>query len=368
MRHHRIKLMSVCTVVLLIFMLATASAAPKVKVWVVTALPADTDWYGTFGNDVNDSGTIGGGWVDADGGNHAAYWYRGDYYDLADEIGVPEDQEGGTSNVLSINNHGLMGGVATSDDGDQVAVLWDVKHGEVYDLDPGGDYIASLVNGVNARGDATGIAVRLYTDPDGVSTYIEQPYLWPKNDDGLELPVGTGVGGTGRGVNASGVVAGAYYPPHDYARAALWTKDGDDYEMTDLHALLDDDTLLGSEATDVDENGRVAGIAFGIGDAGLFFYSWTWKANDGFDVLDDDGEGMSFAWKVNGGYVAGSVGVLGYSPSSPAVWDRGELEILPNLDDLYYAEASSVNQSGLVVGYALTESFGGPYGWYAEKK
>jgi len=369
MKHQRIRRVSLCTVVLLIFMLATASAGPSEKVWVVTALPAASSWSGTFGNDVSNSGTIGGGWVDANGDNHAAYWRSGHAYDLETEIGLPADQEGGTSNVLTINNHGLMGGLATSEDGVEVAVLWDVKHGEVYDMHPGDGYVASNIRGVNARGDATGIAVRLVTYPDGTTDYVPQPYFWPKNDDGLELPVGSGVGGFGHGVNASGTVAGSYYPPWDYSRAAVWTKDADgDYEMTDFHALLDDDTLWGSEAFDVSENGRVVGIAFGVGDSGLFFITWSWTASDGIEILDDDDEGLSFVWKTNGKYIAGSVGVVGYSASSPAVWVNGVLEVLPSLNDLYYSEASSVSSNGLVVGYSLTESFGGPYGWYAEKK
>lgn len=369
----RTKYVSLITCVLLIFMLATASAAPREKVWVVTPLPTDSDWHGSFGNDVNDSGYIGGGWIDEDGGYHAAYWYRGDYYDLADEIGVPEDQEGGTSNVLSINNHGLMGGMAMSADGDQVAVLWDVKHDTFEDMHPE-DTLSSVIWGVNASGDASGKADELRTLPWGEERVLPQPYVWPKNDDGLALPIGDSLGGRTSGINASGTVAGAYFSPIGWVQAAIWTRDSNgDYEMTDLHEELDDDTISASEAFDVNENGMVIGIAVGWDADGVFFtYAWTWTEDDGIDILDDDDVGAAIAWKTAGRYIAGSTGLLGNTAdSTAAVWVRGELELLPENDDLTQSECASVNKSGLAVGYGFDKDDTGlvyPQGWYAEKE
>jgi len=156
--------------------------------------------------------------------------------------------------------------------------------------------------------------------------------------------------------------------------AVLWVKGHKgDYELIDLQEdlnELEDDQILMGVAYDVGEDGTVVGRALAydedINFLGVAPFSWT--AEDGAVLLDQDKTGSAVAWKKVSKYIAGGIGG-GWGMSDDAVvWTNGDLEILPDLDDFPYMKASSVTGSGLVVGYAYDENFARTQGWYAEKK
>ncbi len=343
---------------------STASGKDKCD-WKVTLLegPADEDWKGTLANDVSDSGLIGGSWFDEYLGWHAAYWWKGKCYDMATEVGIPADTT--QSNVMSINARGLMGGYAYSDDYSVYeAMLWNVCKETYVNLHPD-DWDASLVYGINARGDAVGYVVEDPSAENPALPYWVHAYVWPKNDrDGFTLP-GTYdfVYSEAFGINASGWIVGWGVTEEFRFQALLWKKDKcGDYELVNLHEdEIDGETWIDSGGLDISESGKVIGRVWsGIGVPAQPF---EWTSKNGFELLDDgdDGEGAGVAWKAVGKYIAGGVGEgrvwLGQAIADKAVvWGKKGLETVADSKDGYESfEASSVSRRGVVVGFAIMD-------------
>jgi len=363
---HRKHLATLCAVLVLAVVLAGPEAGAKDKEWQVSQLPYLTGWYGAVGNDVSDSGYIGGAWIDEDGQYHAACWYEGKAHDLTDEIGVPGDFP--YSYVYSVNSNAVMCGAAADELGYQLAARWDVEDGTVENLHPGDDYILSAAQALNAEGDAAGFASAM----DG-AVYRNYAWLWPKGDrEGERLPSGDFRHALAYGLNANGTVVGLGVGWDGSWNAVMWVKGKQgEYEIVgvqeDLNDCQDEEVIMG-RASDVGEDGTVVGFVW-LEDFSSRPFAYTVKG--GVELLDEDGTGEGIAWKTVANYIAGGIGGSYGMSDDAAVWVKGELEILPDLDDGALMEASSINKSGLAVGYAFDEddtSFTYPQGWYAEKK
>lgn len=371
-----------CVFILVSLFLAGPGLA-KDKQWVITVLegPSGTKWIGSFGNDVSDSGYVVGGWFDADEKMHAAYWYKGDFVDLATDIGLPKGTD--QSLVTSVNSNGLMGGAAVvKDSTDQRACLWDAGKETVTCLHPSDSYSSSTVYTVNASGDAVGWV----TTKDG----LNMAWVWPKGDStGEALPGGTDYDGTQAfGLNSNGTIVGvgqtdteSLIPGWEVfpCNPVMWVKKGKTYELVDLR----DDFAEGYpliRAYDVSEDGEVIGRMW---DDSLYTAAWSWTEKGGAVHLDDNKTGDASAWRASGKHIAGGIGYgpLGSMDGSwitddAALWTNGDLEVIAtevtwDKVDYPYVEAASANKSGLVTGFCFTLELGAPYlpvGWIAEKK
>ena len=370
--------------------LVGSSAAGQKCTWKVKLLdgPAKEDWYGTLANDISDTGLIGGSWFDENLGWHAAYWWKGKCYDLETECGIPSGTD--QSNVMSINAKGLLAGYAYDGTNPyfQQAVLWNAKKETYTNLHPE-DWDASLVYGINARGDCCGFVVEDPSTENGVLPYWVHAYVWPKNDrDGFTLP-GTYdfLYSEAFGINSRGDVVGWGVVLGDAGfefQALLWKKNWwGKYKLYNLHLKeIDGDTWIDSSALDITECGKVLGRVWDGKGVPAQPYEWTCKG--GFELLDDGekGEGAGVAWKGVGKYIAGGVGEgrtwLGQAISdSAAVWVKGKLcVVVDEKGDYKSFEASSVNRWGAAAGFAIMDDDEDdttmddmfPRGWVATKK
>jgi len=348
-------------VLAVMFGLVGSVEAGRQCTWVVSILEGPSeDSAGTLANDISDTGYIGGAWFDEFAGWHAAYWYRGDAYDLEDEIGIPE----GTvySNVLSINNGGLMVGDAWSADYSKyVGALWDLRRETCTELTTDSDdLLAVYVYGVNAPGDVVGAVIEAVTVSPGFQFHA---YIWPRNDrDGYKLPTTDDFLHTVcYGINARGAIAGLGVTWDGEVHALLWKKDAyGDYELIDLQEEeFDDSDLIMSQAYDVGEHGAVVGN--GLWDADEPPVPFVWSRRGGVETLDTGDSDTGIAWKAVGNYIAGGIGtggsLFGQNISDDGVvWRNGTLHVVATSHEGYdYFESSSVNRRGVVVGIALKE-------------
>jgi hypothetical protein len=319
---------------------------------------------------------------DADDVMRAAYWYKGEFHDLTKEIGLPSGA--GDSYVNSVNSNGLMGGGAILQDGSYRAMLWDVKR-ETWDcIHPSGSkYAQSRVFTVNASGDAVGWVML----DDGTNV----AWVWPKGDTtGEALPGLSDYDGTrANAINSSGMIVGQgqdgtwmAYGSWELPRwvPLVWVKKGKSYELVDIREDFDDDDYPMIRAYDVSEDGEVIGRMW---DELLYTAAWSWTANDGVAVLDDDDTGDASAWRVAGKTIAGAIGFgpLGTGEQDwicddAAIWVNGTLEIVAKEVEYdgktyQYVDGASANKSGLVTGFCFRLPSDPPYlplGWVAEKK
>jgi hypothetical protein len=345
------------------------------KVWVVELLDLKKDWTGSWANDINDTGMVGGGFREKDvAGGFPAYWKKGDPYSLNDKIGTPDDFDGANGNVMSMNNKGQIAGSLWIG-WNQIAVRWDTGKGTVANLHPADDYLASGAWGINARGDVCGFLI------DGTleEGFVRVPYVWShcgKKDRALDT--GDLDEGWTTAINARGAVSG-YAFPSTFAEIhpVFWDNKG---KMTDLFDDVDDaiedyDIAQGF-AMDVHENGMVVGdaIAF-LDDGSILRWAWTWTESGGVKLLDKDDADQATPWKCVGIRVSGTLGAFSDVDMDPAVWTLGKLERIPEPKDYERGEASSVDRWGMVAGYSFPADdpgipFGNPenlIGWVAYK-
>ncbi|MHC4943384.1 MAG: hypothetical protein ACYTG7_10240 [Planctomycetota bacterium] len=369
---------------LLVALCAISFARADEEVWVVEPLPADPAWFGTYGNDINDWGLIGGLWKDGDAQPHPAYWICDEYFDVIETLGAPPGYEDAYGAVITTNNFGLMCGGVWHGPYDQIAMLWNLIEGtyEILHID---GMIASHALGLNFFGDACGFVVEPFTGFPGVKI---QGYFWSRygNNDQVLSP-GDYVWSYGVGVNAFGTVCGYVYSEFPFFnpnsdRAVIWKqKSWFDKEkvMLDIHPYLEalDPNVVASRCYDIHDDGVVVGRVTIYNQVDDVYESkpFMWTEWCGASILDCGGYTNGIAYRADFGKVTGRIGDRDLEgDQDAAVWKHGYLDVIPDLPGYPISVGSGINMLGMVVGAASAPDDPGrpddpawPRGWIAKK-
>jgi uncharacterized membrane protein len=241
---------------------------------------------------------------------------------------LPGDTKG---SAVAINDAGVVVGRSIGADGQTRQVRWDAKGGISELALPAGANYATLF-GVDADGVAYGNT--------STAEHWSQATRW--NADGSATVLDLLPGGdysVATAVTESGLVVGYGGDANRTRQAIRWGRDGT--------ATVLPGTGYATEATAVDENGRIAGLAY-TSDYLIHFVRW----DDG--VLTDLGAAPSSTWAnakaVNGRYVVGDI-QRGDRTGYGVRWDGAALAELPTPPD-QFSTLAAVDADGTAFGQA----------------
>lgn len=364
-----------CTLAALPGVAATpAAAGPAARITVVD--------LGTLGGrestarDVNERGQVVGDSLTADGERHAFLWEDGVMHDLG-TLGGDE------SIAWAVNDAGQVVGRSLDANGLVRPFLW--EDGQMHEIDarPGERAEALLVN---ERGQvvvgfgAPDSVYQLWEDGTLTDIHDGEAYIRPDalNDQGWVVGERTGRAhwdgrarlwqdgvvtdlgpaddpeGFSRAVdvNEAGQVAGSLPAPGGAARAAIW-QDGDWTLLGDLGGW--------SSVSDINEHGTAAGSA---ADGSSGSNAVLFRDGEVIDLHElAPGWSRSRAVRLNDREQV--VGDVSRAPHPEvvivraALWQDGEMHVLPELDAQSNTSVVDITENGLIVGNAGT-------GWYSD--
>jgi probable HAF family extracellular repeat protein len=273
---------------------------------------------------INNRGQVVGDAINAAGASHAFLWDKGVMTDLGTLTG------GGGSAATAINDRGQVVGLSTIATGEVRAFLW--EKGVMTDLGTLTGVGNSAARGINNRGQVVGWS--------NTATDAGHAFLW---ENGHMIDLGALEDGNtmANAINDAGdVVGSAWLANQDVNRGFLW-KNG---VMTVLEPLPGDSD---GWASSINNRGQAVGgmLVSGSGTSAVLWsagkisgltteQSWANDINDRSQVV-----GRSQPSRTSG-------------TTHVCVWDKGHCSILPIAGDLY-GEGMSINNHGMVVGWAL---------------
>ncbi len=285
-----------------------------------------------FAHAINKKGQVVG-YSFTGSGNRAFLWENG----VMTDLGLLSEGEFHDSYATAINDSGQITGYSHAADGSFQAFLYsDGKMSPLYEIDA----LSSNGSGINKKGEITGTASGVATEPPYTSAF-----LWK---EGSVEYVGT-LGGTfsiGYGINDSGMVVGySHMPPiGGIHHAFLW----DSGTITDLGTLGGSN----SRARAVNDRGQVVGYSAIAGD--LFSHAFLWDNG----AMQDLGTlyGSSHAYGINNKtqVVGSSETAFGYKTA--CVWQEGYIidlnTVIPAGSGPHLSEARGINDRGQIVAHA----------------
>jgi probable HAF family extracellular repeat protein len=323
---------------------------------------------------ISNNGLISGAAATSAGEMHAVLWFRGQKFD----IGTP-GLGGPNSAALGVNEFGQSVGQAetsTSNAEDFCGFnaygfpsstacrpfLW--QDGVMRKLPTlGGDN--GFAYSINNRGVVAGIAESDVTDPTaGCPVHQFEPVIW-ENGKIHPLPpyhgdsdgVAAQVNDKGQVVGASGT-CGSFNPNTGLYlvenHALLW----ENGVATDLGNLGGEGGLAGNHACALNSRGQVVGHSELPNDAS--FHAFLWTRETGMKDLGTlQGDFASLALGINdGGVVVGASIGPAFSTFRAVLWEKGTMTDLNTLVDanpanLYLIQAESINSRGEIIGLAV---------------
>ena len=250
-----------------------------------------------------------------------------------------------------ISDQGVVVGVlfSTDQNGATVVDAFTYANGQTTLLNRVG--ARSYADAINANGTVAGSSV----SADG---QLNQAVKW---EGGIGVFLNArGGDSSAYGINATGDLAGSATVTAgngSWAHAATWSGD----VMTDLGTLGGDS----SEASSINATGQVAGASGTKAGGGALLLDDTaraflWSAGTMTDLgtlggdsssanaVNDKGQVVGWSGTTAGG------GALAFDPNARAfVWDSGQMIPLGTLEGGTVSSASSINNAGVIVGYAI---------------
>jgi probable HAF family extracellular repeat protein len=323
---------------------------------------------------ITNNGLVSGAAAIPGGRMHAVLWYKGQKVDIGtlglggpnsaafavnergQAVGEAQTSVPNGEDFCGFNAHGLPSSSTAC-----LPFLW--QNGLMTKLPTLGG-ANGVANMVNNRGQVAGYAENK-TQDQGCPVLQFKPVIW-ENGGIHELPTYPGdPDGAALGINDNGQVVGVSGPCAAFnpnlglylldSHALLW-QDG---KVTDLGNLGGDGRFGGNHACAINNQGHVVGHSDLTGDTTFHAYLWTRETGmRDLGTLPGDFASLAIGISDRGEVVGGSLDVNFNIRAS--LWQNGAMTdlntLIPANSGLYLLLAESINSSGEIVGFGVTNT------------